>query len=210
MVKGKRGKIVKSLSILFRRIERQQRTLPQWRETKIKSIYKGCNKAYISESRSGTFLVNIISKMYELVKITHNGKNNSKIPEIQAAGRKERSAMDNLIIMNTIIENQRVQKAKHVHVLLQTLLNASINMLKILSEMSKETDIITRAPVGNTENMQEKEGVKQDTVFGRIMCFAETSTVNSIGVEVKYRYGKMNIGMPVFMDDIATAGKTNT
>ena len=30
--------------------------------------------------------------------------------EIQVAGRKERSAMDNLIIMNTIIENQRAQK----------------------------------------------------------------------------------------------------
>ena len=32
--------------------------------------------------------------------------------KMQAAGRKERSAMDNLIIMNTIIENQRVQKLK--------------------------------------------------------------------------------------------------
>ena len=39
------------------------------------------------------------------------------------------------------------------------------------------------------------------------MCCAETSTVNSIGEEVKYSYGKINIGMPVFMDDIATAGK---
>ena len=39
------------------------------------------------------------------------------------------------------------------------------------------------------------------------MCCAETSTVNSIG-EAKYRYGKTNIGMPVFMDDIATAGKS--
>ena len=29
---------------------------------------------------------------------------------MQAAERKERSAMDNLIIMNTIIENQREQK----------------------------------------------------------------------------------------------------
>ena len=39
------------------------------------------------------------------------------------------------------------------------------------------------------------------------MCCAETSTVNSIGEEAKYKYGKINIGMPVFMDDIATAGK---
>ena len=26
-------------------------------------------------------------------------------------------------------------------------------------------------------------------------------------LEKKYRYGKINIGMPVFMDDIATTGK---
>ena len=30
--------------------------------------------------------------------------------EMRTAGRKERSAMDNLIIMNTIIESQRAKK----------------------------------------------------------------------------------------------------
>ena len=49
--------------------------------------------------------------------------------------------------------------------------------------------------------------VKQGAIFGPIMWYADTSTVNSIGEEVKYRYGKINIRMPVFMDDIATAGK---
>ena len=48
--------------------------------------------------------------MYELVKITQNEKNNSKMSKIQTAGRKARSAMNNLITMNTIIENQRAQK----------------------------------------------------------------------------------------------------
>ena len=102
--------IVKSLSILFNRIEIEQRTLVQWRQTTIKSIYKGGNKANISESQKGIFLVNIISKVYELVKITQNEKNNSKISEMQTIGGKERSAMDNLIIMNTIMENQKSTK----------------------------------------------------------------------------------------------------
>ena len=39
------------------------------------------------------------------------------------------------------------------------------------------------------------------------MCCAETSAVNSTREEVKYRYGKINIRMPLFMDDTATAGK---
>ena len=52
--------IVKSLSIIFKRIEREQRTLIQWKQTAIKNIYKGSNKANVSESQIGMFLVNII------------------------------------------------------------------------------------------------------------------------------------------------------
>ena len=37
-------------------------------------------------------------------------KNNSRMSEMQAVGKKERAVMDNLIIMNTIRENLRVQK----------------------------------------------------------------------------------------------------
>ena len=48
--------------------------------------------------------------MYELVKIKQNEKINSKMSKIQAAARRERSAIDNLIIMNIIIENQSPQK----------------------------------------------------------------------------------------------------
>ena len=222
--------IVKSLSILFNRIEREQRTLIQWRQTTIKSIYKGGNKANISESERGIFLVNIISKVYELVKMKKittnekNEKNNNKMSEMQAAGRKERSAMDNLIIMNTIIENQRAQKLNTYMFFADAVkcfdklwlkdcllemynLGYDPNTLKILYEMNKETDVIIKTPVGNTDNIQVKEVVKQGTIFGPVMCCAETSTVNSIGEEVKYRYGKINIGMAVFMDDIATAGK---
>ena len=70
--------IVKSLSILFNRIEREQRTLIQWRQTTIKSIYKGGSKADMSESQRDIFLVNIISNVYELVKITQNEKNPAK------------------------------------------------------------------------------------------------------------------------------------
>ena len=74
--------------------------------------------------------------------------------------------------------------------------------------MKRETDIIFPTLVENTEIIQVKEVVKQDTIFGHTMCCAETSTVNSIGEKVKYRYCKINIGMSVFMDNIATTGKT--
>ena len=126
--------------------------------------------------------------------------------------------------MNAIIEHQRAQKLNTYiffadafkcfdKLWLKDCLLEMYNLgydpdtLKILYEMNKETDIIIRTPVGNTDNMQVKEVAKQGIIFGPIMCCAETFTVNSIGEEVKYSYGKINIGMPVFMDDMATAGK---
>ena len=97
--------------------------------------------------------------------------------EMQVAGRKERSAMDNLIILNTIIENQRGQKLKAYMFFADAVkcfgklwlkdcllkmynLDYDPNTLKVLYEMNKETVIIIRTPVGNTDNIQVKEVVK--------------------------------------------------
>ena len=44
--------------------------------------------------------------------------------------------------------------------------------LKILYEINKETDIVIRTPVGNMDNIQVKEVVKQGTIFGSIICCA--------------------------------------
>ena len=98
-------------------------------------------------------------------------KNNRKMSEMQTAGRKDRSAMDNLIIMNTIIENQRTQKlntyvffadaVKCFDKLLEMYnLGHDPSILKHLYEMNKETDIIIRTPVRNAQNIQVKEVMK--------------------------------------------------
>ena len=93
--------------------------------------------------------------------------------EMQTVGRKGRSAMDNLIIMNTIIENQRAQELNTYMFLADAVkcfdklwledcllemynLGYHPNTLKILHEMNRETDIIT-TPAGTTENMQSKK-----------------------------------------------------
>ena len=51
-----------------------------------------------------------------------------------------------------------------------------------------------------------EEVVKQGTIFGPIMYCVSTSRVNEILEAVKYQYGKVEIGVPVFMDDIAAVG----
>ena len=136
----------------------------------------------ISEYQRGIFLVSIISKVHELVKITKNEKNNSKVSEMQAARRKKRSAMDNLVIMNTIIENQRAQKLNTYMFFADAVicfnklwlkdcllemcnLGYDPNKLKILCKMNKETDIIIGTPVRNTDHIRVGEVVKQGTIF---------------------------------------------
>ena len=61
--------------------------------------------------------------------------------------------------------------------------------------------------VGQTESISVKEIVKQGSIFGPIMCCATTSRVNNIGETVQYSYGKVDIGMSVYMDDIVAAGE---
>ena len=83
--------MIKSLSILFNRIEMEVLTPVQWRQTIIKSTYKGGNKAHLHESQRGIFLANIVSKVYEIVKITQNVSQNNNMSNMQTAGRKQRS-----------------------------------------------------------------------------------------------------------------------
>ena len=73
-------------------------------------------------------------------------------------------------------------------------------------EINKTSNIVADTPVGKTSSTTLEEVVKQGTVFGLIMCRASQSRINEIQEAVKYQYGKVEIGMPVFMDDITAVG----
>ena len=42
--------------------------------------------------------------------------------------------------------------------------------------------------------------------YGPVICCAETSKVNDCEETVEYIYGQVTMGIPVFMDDILSAG----
>ena len=56
--------------------------------------------------------MNIISRIYESPLKIQNEKKNENMLQMQTEGRKQRSTVDNLIIQNSIIENQRQNKNK--------------------------------------------------------------------------------------------------
>ena len=72
--------------------------------------------------------------------------------------------------------------------------------------MNKKAEIIVDTTVGQTESISIKEIVKQESIFGPIMCCATISRVSNIGEIKQYSYGKVDVGMSVYMDDIAGAG----
>lgn len=46
--------------------------------------------------------------------------------------------------------------------------------------------------------------MKQGTTYGPIIYCTNTTAVYSIGDRVEYRYGKIEEGMPLFMDDLSS------
>ena len=69
------------------------------------------NRKELSKSQRGLFLVNIVSKVYEKVKKTQNETKHNKMSEMQTAGKKQRSIMDNIVIVSAIIEQRRIEKS---------------------------------------------------------------------------------------------------
>ena len=222
--KKKEGdEMVKSLYILFNRIKTENQIPKQWQLMTVKSIHKGGVKENIQENQRGIFLVNTVSKIYESALKIQNENKNENMSQMQTAGRKQRSAVDNLIILNSIIENQRQYKNKTYILFVDAKkcfdklwlkdcliemynLGYSPGTIRSLYEINKTSNIVVDTPVGKTSSITVEEVVKQGTTFGPIMCCASTSRVNEIQEAVKYQYGKVEIGMPVLMDDIAAVG----
>ena len=159
------SKMVQSLAILFNRVEVENKIPIQWRESKTKPVYKGGNKERIQKSQRGIFLMNTVCKVYKRVKKLQNENKQENISSMQTAGKKNRSIIDNLIIMNAIIEKQR-QDNKNTYILYADaekcfdklwLKDSLIEMerigynksdIKMLYEINKTTEIVVDTAVG--------------------------------------------------------------
>ena len=107
-VKEKWDEIIRSLTTIFNRVEDERQIPLQWTETSIKSQCKrGGSKEKIQENQRGIFITNIVSEAYEIVNKIQNMTLQSNMSNMQTAGKKNRSTVDNIIIINTIIEKQR-------------------------------------------------------------------------------------------------------
>ena len=111
--------MIESLTTVFNRVEEEGQILLQWRDTSIKSQYKGGgSKEKIQENQRGIFMTNIVSKADEIIKKIQNEAMQSSMPNMQTAEMKNRSKMNKIIVINSIIEKQR-QSHNNIYLLMQ-------------------------------------------------------------------------------------------
>ena len=85
----------------------ENQILKQWQLATVKSMHKRGVKENIQRNQRGIFLVNTVSKIYESELKIQNENKYENTSQMQTAEKKQRSAVDNLIILNSIIKNQR-------------------------------------------------------------------------------------------------------
>ena len=80
------------------------------------------------------------------------------------------------------------------------------NDRKMLCEINKITEIVVGNAIGNTQSIEIKEVVKQGLIVVPTMSCATTAKVNNVGEKVDFKYGEIEIGMSIYMDDISGVG----
>ena len=131
-------------------------------------------KEKINENQRGLFLMNMVAKVYEKVKKRQNEKIHSNISQMQTAGRKQRSTIDNILIVSSIIEKRR-QKKQNTYLMCADAvkcfdklwlkdsliemkeLGYGSNDIKIVYEMYKKTDIKIEIPFREIGSMEIQE-----------------------------------------------------
>ena len=136
--------------------------------------------------------MSIVCKVYERVKKLKNENKQENISSMQTVGKKNRSAIYNLIVINAIIKKQR-QDNKNTYILYadaekcfgklwfkdslieKERIGYNKSDIKMLYEINKTTEIIVDTAIGNTENIEITEAVKQGSIFGPAMCCVTTA-----------------------------------
>ena len=79
----------------------------------------------------------------------------------------------------------------------------------LLYHLNHKARISINTPVGETADFMVYNVVKQGTISGPLMCCSEVDQFNKIKEIVTVPYGpEVVLGMPEYVDDIATAGRS--
>ena len=197
----------------------------EWEDMIIKSISKGKGDLKTMGSKRGLFLTNIISKVIEkLIKNRTKDKVEQGMSPFQCGGVKLRGIGDNLLIVNTIIEEFRYSK-EDLYILfadlekcfdklwlkdcVKELVGAGMPKAEAayIYKMNLKVKAVVETPVGRTEAFELNEIVRQGTVCAVDMCGVSTDKINRVkDWQAPIEASSVEIKHPVYVDDMIGMG----
>ena len=200
------------------------KTIPEeWNIMSILPIDKAAGYLEMKEKR-GLFMTNIVSKCVE--KILFKRREDAMkiyLSPYQNGGVSERCIQDNLFVTNYVIHKYKKEK-KNLYLLFSDIEKCFDNLwLKdcilelvrcgtpieeamFIYNMNKNVKATVRTPVGDTEEIELEEIVRQGTVGGNKLCIVSTDRINRMG-----HYTETDgIRYPVFVDDKLGLGPVTT
>ena len=212
-----------SIKLMIRTMMKTKAVADEWNRMCIQPIDKTSGWLEMKMKR-GLFLTNIISKCVE--KILFKRRENTLIENIspyQNGGLTHRGIQDNLFVFNHTINKYR-KEGKNLYLLFSDIEKCFDNLwlrdciLELIRcgtpieeamyifQMNKKVFATIRTPVGDTEEIELEEIVRQGTVGGNKLCIVSTDRINRMG-----RYLEIDgIRFPVFVDDKIGMGNTET
>ena len=205
--------------------ELQKEGVPtEWEWMKIKSVYKGKGSRREVGNRRGLFLTSILCKLVERLLLRRIEKD-LDISKYQTGGKKGMSTADNWIALMAVIDNNKRMK-QNTYILLADaekcfdklwLEDCLVDMYEsgvrarevcLLHDMNKQAKIVIETPNGLTEPITVQRIVKQGTVFGPVMCCANSQRINNMKEKnITMITPSLHIEAMAYVDDIMGAGK---
>lgn len=189
--------MVKSITIMFNRLSKENKTPRQWENMEIKSIFKNKGSKMDVKNRRGIFLTSVLSKLYEKA-IMERTQNEVKTSSYQNGGKKGRSTKDNWMAIMAVMDEYK-RWGNDLYVLfadaekcfdrlwlkdcLVDLHTAGMREREVetIYNMNRKAKMVIDTPHGKTRSIQQEEIVKQGTVYGPQLCCVSTDQVNEIG-----------------------------
>ena len=217
------SEMIISLTIMCNKVLREEDIPEEWSRVIIKSVYKNKGPQLEMVNRRGLFLTNLVSKLFEKILYTKS-EGSMKVPECQNGGKKGRSAIDNIIIIMSIMDNNRRLGQRTYLIFADAekcfdklwLQDCLIDMyeigmrekeISIIYKMNQITRVTVNTPMGITNEFEVCEVVKQGTIFAPTLCCSNTGKINQLKPQTSTIITPdVIVQAIVYVDDIAGGG----
>ena len=224
MVKYAGEDLERSLLIMFNELATNNIIAEEWVHMVIKAISKMKGDLQAMSSKRGLFLTNILSKVMEKLVKNRTKPKVTGISEFQCGGITNREIGDNLLIVNTVIEEFRAMNTDlfilfadlekcfdqlWLRDCIKEMVEAGMPKAEAayIFKMNSKVKAVVETPVGRTEPFELAEIVRQGTVCAVDLCGVSTDKINRLkddeeplivsGTEIKH---------PVYVDDMIGLG----